>query len=52
MKDALKLPQVNKPLLEAGLILVAGSPEEFPRYFAEECEKWRKLIETQNIKLQ
>jgi tripartite-type tricarboxylate transporter receptor subunit TctC len=52
MKDALRSPQVNKPLLEAGLILIAGSPEEFPRYFAEECEKWRKLIETQNIKLQ
>jgi len=52
MKDAFKLPQVTKPLLEAGLILVAGSPEEFPQYFAEECGKWRKLIETQNIKLQ
>jgi tripartite-type tricarboxylate transporter receptor subunit TctC len=52
MKDAFKSPQVTKPLLEAGLILVAGSPEEFPQYFAEEREKWRKLIETQNIKLQ
>jgi tripartite-type tricarboxylate transporter receptor subunit TctC len=52
MKDAFKLPQVAKPLLEAGLILVAGSPEEFPQYFAEECGKWRRLIETQNIKLQ
>jgi tripartite-type tricarboxylate transporter receptor subunit TctC len=52
MKNAFKIPQVTKPLLEAGLILVAGSPEEFPQYFAEECGKWRKLIETQNIKLQ
>jgi tripartite-type tricarboxylate transporter receptor subunit TctC len=52
MKDAFKSPQVTKPLLEAGLILVAGSAEEFPQYFAEECGKWRKLIETQNIKLQ
>ncbi len=52
MKAAFKSPQVTKPLLEAGLILVAGSPEEFPQYFAEECGKWRKLIETQNIKLQ
>jgi tripartite-type tricarboxylate transporter receptor subunit TctC len=52
MQDAFKSPQVTKPLLEAGLILVAGSPEEFPQYFAEEREKWRKLIETQNIKLQ
>jgi tripartite-type tricarboxylate transporter receptor subunit TctC len=52
MKAAFKSPQMTKPLLEAGLILVAGAPEEFPQYFAEECGKWRKLIETQNIKLQ
>ncbi|MBV9560863.1 MAG: tripartite tricarboxylate transporter substrate binding protein, partial [Bradyrhizobium sp.] len=52
IKTAFKLPQVTKPLLEAGLILVAGTPEEFPQYFAEERAKWRKLIETQNIKLQ
>jgi tripartite-type tricarboxylate transporter receptor subunit TctC len=52
MKDAFELPQVKKPLLEAGLILVAGSPDEFPEYFAEEYGKWRKLIKTQNIKLQ
>ena len=52
LKSAMKLPDVTKPLLQAGLILVAGSPEEFPQYFAEERSKWRKLIETQNIKLQ
>jgi len=52
MKNAFESPKVTRPLLEAGLILVAGSPEEFPQYFAEECGKWRKLIETQNIKLQ
>jgi tripartite-type tricarboxylate transporter receptor subunit TctC len=52
MKNALKLPDVTKPLLQAGLILVAGSPEEFPQYFADERDKWRKLVETQNIKLQ
>jgi tripartite-type tricarboxylate transporter receptor subunit TctC len=52
MKNALKLPDVTRPLLQAGLILVAGSPEEFPQYFAEERGKWRNLIETRNIKLQ
>jgi tripartite-type tricarboxylate transporter receptor subunit TctC len=52
MKTAMKLPEVTKPLLQAGLILVAGSPEEFPKYFADERSKWRTLIETQNIKLQ
>ena len=52
MKNAMKLPDVTKPLLQAGLILVAGSPEEFPKYFSDERDKWKKLIETQNIKLQ
>ena len=52
MKSAMRLPDVTKPLLRAGLILIAGSPEEFPQYFADERQKWRKLIETQNIKLQ
>jgi tripartite-type tricarboxylate transporter receptor subunit TctC len=52
MKSALLLPQVTKPLLQVGLILIGGAPEEFPRYFAEECGKWRRLVETQNIKLQ
>jgi tripartite-type tricarboxylate transporter receptor subunit TctC len=51
MRNAMRLPDVTKPLLQAGLILVAGSPEEFPQYFAEERDKWRKLIEKQNIKL-
>lgn len=52
MKTAMKLPEVTKPLLQAGLILVAGSPEEFAKYFADERSKWRTLIATQNIKLQ
>lgn len=52
LKSAMKLPEVTKPLLQAGLILVAGSPEEFPQYFAEERKKWRDLIETQKLKLQ
>jgi len=52
MKTAMKLPEVIKPLLQAGLILVAGSPEEFPKYFADERRKWHTLIETQTIKLQ
>lgn len=52
MKNAFKSPEVTRPLLQAGLILVAGSPEEFTQYFAEECGKWRKLIEAQNIRLQ
>ena len=52
LKSAMKLPDVTKPLLQAGLILVAGSPEEFPQYFAEERNKWRDLIEIRKIKLQ
>jgi tripartite-type tricarboxylate transporter receptor subunit TctC len=52
MTAALKSPSVADPLVKAGAILVGGSPEEFPKYFAEEIAKWRNLIKTQNIKVQ
>ena len=38
--------------LVAGAILVGGSPEDFPKYFAAESAKWRDLIKKQNIKVQ
>ena len=51
MTSALKSPEVAEPLLAQGVILVGGSPQEFPRYLAEEASKWRNLIRTQNLKL-
>ena len=52
MAAALKSPTVADPLVKAGAILVGGSPEDFPKYFAAESAKWRDLIKKQNIKVQ
>jgi tripartite-type tricarboxylate transporter receptor subunit TctC len=49
---ALKSPQVSEPLLKTGATLVGGSPQEFPKYIAEESSKWRNLIKERNIKAQ
>jgi tripartite-type tricarboxylate transporter receptor subunit TctC len=50
--SALKSPQVADPLLKTGATLVGGTPQEFPKYFAEESGKWRNLIKERNIKAQ
>jgi tripartite-type tricarboxylate transporter receptor subunit TctC len=50
--SALKSPQVADPLLKTGATLVGGTPQEFPKYFAEESTKWRNLIKERNIKAQ
>jgi tripartite-type tricarboxylate transporter receptor subunit TctC len=52
MVAALKSPQVAEVLSKTGVTVIGGSPEEFPKYFAEESGKWRNLIKTQNIKVQ
>lgn len=52
LKTALKSPQVAEPLLKTGVTVIGGSPEEFPKYFAEESGKWRDLIKERNIKVQ
>jgi tripartite-type tricarboxylate transporter receptor subunit TctC len=49
---ALKSPQVADPLLKTGATLVGGTPQDFPKYFAEESSKWRNLIKERNIKAQ
>jgi hypothetical protein len=38
--------------LKTGATLVGGSPQEFPKYIAEESSKWRNLIKERNIKAQ
>jgi tripartite-type tricarboxylate transporter receptor subunit TctC len=52
MTAAVKSPAVAEPLVKAGAIIVGGSSEAFPKYFADETAKWRNLIKTQNIKVQ
>ena len=47
---ALNDPQVKPKLLELGFEIVANTPEQFTAYQAAEFARWKKLIETRNIK--
>jgi tripartite-type tricarboxylate transporter receptor subunit TctC len=47
---ALNDPQVKPKLLELGFEIVATTPEQFSAYQAAEFARWKKLIETRNIK--
>ena len=43
-------PQVKPKLLELGFEIVANTPEQFTAYQAAEFARWKKLIDTRNIK--
>jgi len=43
-------PQVKPKLLELGFEIVANTPEQFTAYQAAEFARWKKLIESRNIK--
>ncbi len=43
-------PQVKPKLLELGFEIVANTPEQFTAFQAAEFARWKKLIETRNIK--
>ncbi len=43
-------PQVKTKLLELGFEIVASTPEQFTAYQAAEFARWKKLIQTRNIK--
>jgi tripartite-type tricarboxylate transporter receptor subunit TctC len=47
---ALNDPQIKPKLLELGFEIVANTPEQFTAFQAVECTRWKKLIETRNIK--
>ena len=47
---ALNDPQVKPKLLELGFEIVATTPEQFSAYQAAEFARWKKLIDTRNIK--
>jgi tripartite-type tricarboxylate transporter receptor subunit TctC len=47
---ALNDPQVKPKLLELGFEIVANTPEQFTAFQATEFARWKKLIETRNIK--
>jgi tripartite-type tricarboxylate transporter receptor subunit TctC len=43
-------PQVRPKLLELGFEIVATTPEQFTAYQAAEFARWKRVIETRNIK--
>jgi tripartite-type tricarboxylate transporter receptor subunit TctC len=43
-------PQVKPKLLELGFEIVANTPEQFAAFQASEFARWKKLIDTRNIK--
>lgn len=47
---ALKLPEIAEKLSGAGVIVVAGTPEEFAAHIKTEMEKAAKVIKAANIK--
>ena len=47
---ALNDPQIKPKLLELGFEIVANTPEQFTTFQAVEFTRWKKLIETRNIK--
>ena len=50
IKDALNDPAIKPKLLEVGFEIVANTPEEFTKFQAAEFARWKKLIESRNIK--
>lgn len=51
IRDFMKRPETEKKMAELGAVAVAVEPDEFARYIASERERWRKVIETANIKM-
>lgn len=48
---ALKAPEVRAALLKQGAIIVGGTPEQFPAYFAQESAKWAEIIRSRGISI-
>jgi tripartite-type tricarboxylate transporter receptor subunit TctC len=49
--SALKSPEVRGPLLKQGAIIVGGTPDEYPAYYAKESAKWGEIIRSRGISL-
>jgi tripartite-type tricarboxylate transporter receptor subunit TctC len=43
-------PQIKSKLLELGFEIVGNTPEQFAAYQSAEFARWKKLIDTRNIK--
>jgi tripartite-type tricarboxylate transporter receptor subunit TctC len=47
---ALANPKIKGRLAEVGGIVLAGSPDDFGKFIADETEKWGQVIRAANIK--
>ena len=47
---AIKLPDVNKRLLDSGSTIIGNSPEDADRFLREEVEKWGKVVKAAGVK--
>ncbi|MEJ0079228.1 MAG: tripartite tricarboxylate transporter substrate binding protein [Alphaproteobacteria bacterium] len=48
---ALKSPEAREPLSKQGVIVAAGTPEDFPVYYAKESAKWGEIIRSRGISI-
>jgi tripartite-type tricarboxylate transporter receptor subunit TctC len=48
---SLKSPEAREPLAKQGVIVVLGTPEQFPAYYASETAKWSEIIRTRGISM-
>jgi len=48
---ALNDPKVKQQFVDIGFEVVGNTPEEFVTYQKEESDRWKKLIQTRNIKV-
>jgi len=46
---AMKPPEAREPLAKQGVIVVTGTTEQFPAYFAAENKKWSEIIRSRGI---
>ena len=47
---ALANPKIKGRLAQVGGIVLAGSPDDFGKFIADETEKWGQVIRAANIK--
>ncbi len=47
---AIKLPDVNKRLLDSGSTIIGSSPEEADKFLRDETEKWGKVVKAAGVK--
>ncbi len=48
---ALNTPEVRAALLKQGAIMVGGTPDQFPAYYAQESSKWGEIVRSRNISI-